>query len=111
MTLKELLEKSDIMINAYKKKEQKEWGAEGNVIELVKQVGDLAKRVMIYEHYYYKSREVQPEYKTTKKEIADELADIIWMSIRLSRHYDIDIEAELIDMIDKSLNHIEFEEN
>ena len=109
MTIKELLEKSDIMIDEFKKKEQKEWGAEGNVIELCKQVGDLAKRIMVYEKYYIKSREVQPEYKTTKEDIADELADIIWMSIRLSRHYDIDIETELKAMIERSIISIQNE--
>lgn len=95
------------MIDAFKKKEQRDWGAEGNVIELVKQVGDLAKRIMVFEKYYFKSRENHPEYKTSKKEIADELADIIWMTIRLSRHYDIDIESELEDMIDRSIDYIE----
>lgn len=106
MTIHDLIKKSDEMIDAFKAKEQKPWGPEANVIELTKQLGDLAKRVMVYEKYYYKSREQSPEYKTSKKEIADELADIIWMSIRLARHYDIDIEIELQEMIDKSLKDI-----
>jgi NTP pyrophosphatase (non-canonical NTP hydrolase) len=109
MTIQEFLGKSDRMIAAFQEKEQREWGAEGNVMELAKQVGDLAKRIMVFEKYYFKSRENDPEYKTTKKEIADELADIIWMAIRLSRHYDIDIEAELEDMINRSIDLIENE--
>jgi hypothetical protein len=73
MTIKELLEKSDLMIEAFKKKEQRDWGAEGNVMELVKQVGDLAKRIMVFEKYYFKSREDHPEYKTSKKRLQTNL--------------------------------------
>ncbi len=111
MTIKELVEKSDKMTAAFKQKEQREWGAEGNVIELAKQVGDLAKRIMVYEKYYFKSRETHPEYKTTKDDIADELADIILMSIRLSSHYSIDLEKVLEEIINKSIISIESDKN
>ncbi|OGM19267.1 hypothetical protein A2686_04755 [Candidatus Woesebacteria bacterium RIFCSPHIGHO2_01_FULL_38_10] len=63
------------------------------MIELSKQVGDLSKLVMSYEGYYPKDRGKQDkQYLATKGKIADELADLLFMIIRIADYYDIDLE-------------------
>ena len=39
--------------------EGRPWGAEGAMIELMKQVGELAKYVMVAEYYYFAGRTKQ----------------------------------------------------
>jgi NTP pyrophosphatase (non-canonical NTP hydrolase) len=102
LTFQEILSQAKLLIKKYQNKEQRPWGVEGSMIELTKQMGDLAKRIMVYEKYYLKDRESNPTYQTTKNDIADELADIVWNCIRLALNYDIDLEKSLLDMIKKS---------
>jgi NTP pyrophosphatase (non-canonical NTP hydrolase) len=96
-----MIVKTRKLIAEFKKREQKEWGAEGSMIELMKQVGDLSKCVMVYEKYYLKERELDPKYKTIKDNIGDELYDIFFMTVRLADHYGIDLEQEC----DKEYNY------
>ena len=76
------------------------WGAEGAIIELVKQVGDLARHVMVYEGYYAE-RDDAERYGDDKKLIADELVDIFTGVIRLAEHYEIDLASD-IDVVRKA---------
>ncbi|MFZ5390882.1 MAG: hypothetical protein ACOZAJ_01225 [Patescibacteria group bacterium] len=94
LTFKELIQKTNQIIDAFKKVEQKEWGIEGNMIELMKQVGELSKNVMMLEKYYLAHRDNDPKYNTASKEaIANELSDILFMIIRIANHYSIDLET------------------
>ena len=71
------------------------WGVDGAMIELAKQVGDLAKHVMVAEDYYF-SRENKERYATSKEHIADELGDVLCQLIRIADYYEIDfVEAYL----------------
>lgn len=80
----------------FEKIEGKPWGAEGAVIELTKQVGELAKQVMVAEKYYFQGREKLTGYETSKATIGDELADIFVAVIRIADYYEIDlIEAHI----------------
>jgi NTP pyrophosphatase (non-canonical NTP hydrolase) len=80
----------------FAKIEQRPWGAEGAMIEMIKQVGELAKHVMVAERYYFAGREEMWGYVTNKEIIGDELADVFSMVIRLADHYGIDlVEAHL----------------
>ncbi len=80
-------------IKRFQKIEEKEWGAEGSVIELVKQVGQLATLVMVQEKYYFSDRgAVDEKYAVSKEKIADELTDIIAAVVRIADHYTIDLE-------------------
>ncbi len=73
-------------INRFEKIEGRPWGLEGAMIELSKQVGDLAKLVMVEEGYYFPGR-----YNSDVELIGDELADIFAAVIRIADHYEIDL--------------------
>lgn len=75
------------IVKRFEKIEGRPWGAEGAVIELTKQVGSLAKHVMIQENYYFYSA----DSIENKKQIEDELADIFGQIIRIADHYEIDL--------------------
>ena len=95
-TFQELLDITHRVIGAFEKVEQRPWTVEVIMLELMKQVGDLSKHVMMYEKYYLPERENSPEYKTNIEDIGDELADIFYCIIRLAEHYNIDLaEAHL----------------
>lgn len=80
-------------IKRFQKIEGKEWGAEGTVIELMKQVGQLAALIMVQEKYYFPDRaSVDEKYAVSKEKIADELTDIIAAVVRIADHYKIDLE-------------------
>lgn len=72
--------------------EGKVWGPEGCFIELSKQVGDLAKLIMTKEGYYHESSgKRSPHENKTVDDIADELADILYVLIRIADHYNINL--------------------
>ncbi|MFH1072621.1 MAG: hypothetical protein V1743_04290 [Nanoarchaeota archaeon] len=81
------------IIERFEKIEEREWGAEGALIELQKQVGELSKLVMMHEKYYFPSRDkTDSSYASTRDKIGDELADIFYAILRIAKHYDIDLE-------------------
>ncbi len=81
-------------ISRFQKIEGKPWGVEGAVIELSKQVGQLAALVMNREGYYFADREkMDASYTSTNDQIADELADIMFAVVRIADHYGIDLVA------------------
>jgi NTP pyrophosphatase (non-canonical NTP hydrolase) len=105
-----MITKTRQLIEEFKKREQKEWGVEGSMIELMKQVGDLAKSIMVYEKYYLKERELDPKYKTEKDNIADELYDIFFMTVRIADHYGIDLEHECEKEFNYSMDYFSKED-
>lgn len=105
LTFQEVVEKTVTVIRAFEKVEQKPWGIEGAMIELAKQLGDLAKQVMTYEKYYLAGRESLPEYQASKEKIGDELADLLFMTIRIAEHYKIDLEKEHLKALDDAMKH------
>ncbi|MCK4730590.1 MAG: MazG-like family protein [Candidatus Aenigmarchaeota archaeon] len=91
-TFQELIDITKKVIEEFDKVEQRPWTVEVTMMELSKQVGDLAKHIMVFEKYYLKKREEDPNYKTTKEDIGDELADILYCLIRIAQHYKINLE-------------------
>jgi NTP pyrophosphatase (non-canonical NTP hydrolase) len=92
-TFAELIQISREVIRAFDAAEQRPWSIEATMVELMKQVGDLARRVMVAERYYLPDREHNPAYQTSRDDIGDELADILYCLIRIADHYAIDLEA------------------
>ena len=76
------------IVQRFNKIELQPWKAEGAMIELSKQVGELAKQVMIKEKYYALTDEVTD---------VDEMADVIAQVMRLAFYYDIDLEKAFIE--------------
>ncbi len=92
MTWEEMLDLTRKIIKRFEKIEGKPWGVEGGMMELMKQVGELSRLVMSYEQYYFADRgQLDSEYLATKEKIGDELSDILFMTIRIADHYDIDL--------------------
>lgn len=104
-SFQEMIEKSLEVIDEFTKVEKKKWGVEGAMMELSKQVGELAKNVMMFEGYYMAGRDTLSEYRTSKDKIVDELSDILFMVIWISKHYGIDLEKEHLKQLDIALKH------
>lgn len=81
------------VISAFDQVEQRPWTVEVTLIELMKQVGDLSRRILVIEEYYLADRATRPDYHTSVGDIGDELADILYCLIRIADHYHIDLEA------------------
>ena len=70
MTFREAIGLFRSIYRRFEKVEGRPWGAEGATIELVKQVGELAKLVMLAEGYYFSGREQLPGYHASVDSIA-----------------------------------------
>ncbi len=93
LTFQEHIEQIRSSVSRFQKIEGKDWGVEGSLIELTKQVGQLSALVMVQEKYYFPDRgESDPKYAVSKEALADELADIMFALVRIADHYDIDLE-------------------
>ena len=93
LTFKEMQEMYKEVVKRFNKIELQEWNAEGAMIELSKQVGELAKQVMIKEKYYALTGEVED----VDERLGNEMADVIAQVIRLADYYNIDLEKAFID--------------
>lgn len=105
-SFKELIQITKKVIKEFNKVEQRPWGVEGAMIELMKQVGDLAKHIMMFEKYYLKDRKNDSNYQTTKENIADELADILYCLIRIAEHYGINLEKAYLKARKRELDYL-----
>jgi NTP pyrophosphatase (non-canonical NTP hydrolase) len=105
-TFQELQEMTRKVINAFDRVEQRPWTIEATTIELMKQVGDLAKHIMMMERYYLQDRAAHPDYQTSVDDIADELADIFYCLIRIAEHYKIDLEAAHVEARRKEMRYV-----
>ena len=81
------------VVQRFSKIELQEWKAEGAMIELVKQVGELAKQVMIKERYYA----LEGEVFNVDERLGNEMADVVAQIMRLADHYKIDLEKAFIE--------------
>ena len=94
MTFDEVINEIRRSIARFQKIEARDWGVEGAVIELAKQVGELSALVMNQEGYYFPDRnKLDKKYDSSNDRIADELADIMFAVVRIADHYKIDLLA------------------
>jgi len=93
MTFSEMEELYNGIVQRFNKIELQDWKAEGAMIELSKQVGELAKQVMIKEKYYALTEEV----KDIDDCLGNEMADVIAQIMRLASYYHIDLEKAFIE--------------
>lgn len=91
-TFVEMQEMYKGVVKRFNKIELQDWKAEGAMIELSKQVGELAKQVMIKEKYYALTEEV-PDVDEC---LGNEMADVIAQVMRLADYYNIDLEKAFI---------------
>lgn len=92
LSLNDIIKNTLFVFNKFNQRQQRKWTIESSMIELAKQVGDLSKRVMMYEKYYLSDREQSPSYKTGIKDIGDELSDILYCIIIIAYLYNIDLQ-------------------
>lgn len=92
-TFTEMQEMYREIVKRFQKIELQEWKAEGAMIELSKQVGELAKQVMIKEKYYALTGEVTD----VDERLGNEMADVVAQVIRLADHYKIDLEKAFVE--------------
>ena len=81
------------VVKRFNKIELKEWKAEGAMIELSKQVGELAKQVMIKERYYA----LEGDVPDIDKCLGNEMVDVIAQIMRLADYYKIDLEKAFME--------------
>ena len=89
----EMQEMDKGIVKRFNKIELQDWNAEGAMIELSKQVGELAKQVMIKEKYYALTGDV-PD---VDEKLGNEMADVIAQVMRLADYYNIDLEKAFIE--------------
>lgn len=92
-TFKEMEYMYKEVVKRFNKIELQEWKAEGAMIELAKQVGELAKQVMIKERYYALEGDVPDD----DERLGNEMADVIAQVMRLADYYRIDLEKAFIE--------------
>ena len=93
MTFQEMEEMYRGVVKRFNRIELQEWKAEGAMIELAKQVGEMAKQVMIKEKYYASTGEVTD----VDERLGNEMADVIAQVMRLADYYKINLEQAFLD--------------
>jgi NTP pyrophosphatase (non-canonical NTP hydrolase) len=94
MEFQKLVGRTMEVVREFEKVEKRPWGVEGEMMELSKQTGEVAMRIMMLEGYYMAGRDRMEEYRTSKADIADELSDVLLCVIRIANDYGIDLEKE-----------------
>lgn len=93
MTFAEMQNMYRDVVKRFNKIELQDWRAEGAMTELSKQVGELAKQVMIKEKYYA----LQGEVTDVDEKLGNEMADVIAQVMRLADYYQIDLEKAFVE--------------
>ena len=101
-TFVEMQEMYEQIVRRFSNIELQEWKAEGAMIELSKQVGELAKQVMIKEKYYALTDEV-PD---VDERLGNEMADVIAQVMRLAMYYNIDLEKAFVEAREDEDNYL-----
>jgi NTP pyrophosphatase (non-canonical NTP hydrolase) len=90
-TVHQLAEINRQVAAAFDARERRPWSLETVMIELAKQVGDLARALLTTEGYYLEDRDSNPGYQAGSDRVANELADILYCVMRVADHYQVDL--------------------
>ncbi|MCI9552898.1 MAG: hypothetical protein HFE94_05115 [Acutalibacter sp.] len=90
------------IVKRFNKIEGQPWQAQGAMIELTKQVGELAKQVMLKEKYYAWTGDEEE----VKERLGNEMADVIAQVMRLAEYYQIDLEQAFIEAREDEENYL-----
>jgi len=90
--LEELKQRNKKIVQRFEKLEPKRWSIEGATMELATEVGDLTELVLRKE--YFK----QNIYDDIDYQIQDELADILFVLLRIADYYGIDLDKAYLEM-------------
>lgn len=102
ITFKQVLEETDRVNEAFAKKENKPWTVEVMFMELTKQVGSLAKKMLAYEKYYIPEKLKENDLSGIK----NELSDVFTLVCRIASKYNIDLEQAHLEAIRGDLKWI-----
>ena len=101
-TFAEMEEMYDNIVKRFHKIELRDWKAEGAMIELSKQVGELAKQVMMKEKYYAFTEDVAD----IDERLGNEMADVIAQVMRLASYYHINLEKAFIEAREDEVRYL-----
>lgn len=73
-------------------------GKQGRMLDLVEEVGELANAMLMVDG---NKTSGNPDKQRTKADIADALADCLYDLIILADHYDVDLESEYSEMLER----------
>ena len=107
-TFRDLSRENQKIVKRFQKIEGKPWGVEGSLIELVKQVGELSKLIMVQEGYYASDRsKFHQGYEADKGKISDELSDVLFVILRIANHYGIDLEDSFLKSLEGASEYLD----
>ncbi|MDH4358764.1 MAG: MazG-like family protein [Candidatus Berkelbacteria bacterium] len=92
MSLEEIKKRSRSLFERFEKIEPRRWTVEGSVMELATEVGDLTEVVLRKE--YYK----QNIYEDLDYQIRDEVADVLFVLMRIADYYGINLDEAYEEM-------------
>ena len=95
--LGEIIDRSRQVNARFQKLNRREWTAETWLIELSKQVGELAQQTLMFEKYYTGDREALPQYAASLESIGNELADIVHAVVMIADCYGVDLEQSILN--------------
>lgn len=100
MQVSEMVTATRQLIMLFQKVEPRPWGIEAMMTELAGEVGTLADSVMIKEGY----RQLRDG---DTLDLEDDLADVLFMLIRIADHYHINLETTYMQMIQSTQAKLE----
>ena len=92
--------------------EERDWDQYHNAKDLA--IGIITESSELLEHFRFKSEEQVNEMfknKEKRKEISEEMADVLYFLVRLAQKYEIDLTTELNDKMKKNENRYPIKES
>ena len=84
--------------------EERDWDQYHNAKDL--SIGIITESSELLEFFRFKNNEeVEELFSSSKKQIAEEMSDILFFIFRLAQKYDIDLSEEIIEKIQKNKNN------